>query len=128
MICNKHSKNVEYQQIKANNLFGLDQKSQLYMNNYSIFHLFMLNIAKSMSKWVKSVPKYPLFDIIWHYLNLKRYLFCMRKRIGWLVSTWFGYQILKLILNILNNFSQSNNLPKLTMKEGSFISVVYVFS
>ena len=47
MICHNKPNNVEYQQIKMNKLFGLDQKIQFKKNNY-LFFLFMSNSAKTM--------------------------------------------------------------------------------
>ena len=58
-FASKKSNNVEYQQIKMNQLFGLDWKSLFKTNSYLIFYL---------SKWSKNeqnVPKCPLFNSIW---------------------------------------------------------------
>ena len=46
--------------------------------------------------------------------DYKKVFVLYAKQIGWPVSTRFGYQITKGLPNILNNFSQWNNLPKLT--------------
>ena len=70
----------------------------------------MSNCSKS-----QKVPKCPLFDSIWQYLNLKKVFVSYAKWIGWPVLIWFGYRITKRIPNILNNISQLNNLHKLTM-------------
>ena len=40
MICPKMSKNVEYCQFKTNKLIGLDQKSRIKTNNYSLFIIY----------------------------------------------------------------------------------------
>ena len=44
MIHDEKLNNVEYQQIKRNNLFGLDNKSQFETNNFSIFGFLFAHI------------------------------------------------------------------------------------
>ena len=58
--------NVEYWWIKMIKLFGLDQKSQFEMNNYSFFYLLLSNISKNMSKMSQNAHIWQyIFNIIW---------------------------------------------------------------
>ena len=120
MICPKKLNNLEYQWIKTNKLFGLDQKSQIKMHKYIVFYLLLSNIAEKTSKdgfkMTKNVSKCPLFDICWHYLNLKKVFVWHAKRIGWPDSIRLVHRIPKQIPNFLNNFFHTNNVPKLTRK------------
>ena len=119
MIRHNKSNNVKYRRIKTNKLFGLDRKSQFKTNNYSFFYLLMSNSAKNMWKWLKNVPKCPLFDSIWQYstlFNFKkgiRFLFKTNRLACfdpiWVPNSETSTEYSPII------FFQLNNSPKLTI-------------
>ena len=64
MLRHENMNNVEYWWIKMIKLFGLDHKDQIKMNNYSkkINIKYWIKICKNDQKW-------PLFNIMWHFLT-----------------------------------------------------------